>query len=92
MTVGSPFTVGVTDEERDIASMTELVAAPERTHKMAATTTGHVITAIHESSQVTADLRESCQVTPGFRKPSQVTVDLCESSQVTAAISESSHR
>ncbi len=31
------FTVGVAEEERDIASMTEMVAAPEPTHKMAAT-------------------------------------------------------
>ncbi len=37
LTVGSLFTVGVAEEERDTASMTEMVAAPERTHKMAAT-------------------------------------------------------
>ncbi len=47
---GSLFTMGVADEDRDTASMTEMVAAPEHTHKMAATATGHIITAIHESS------------------------------------------
>ncbi len=30
---GSLFTVGVADEDRDTASMTKMVAAPERTHK-----------------------------------------------------------
>ncbi len=56
--VGSPFTVGVADEERDTASMTEMVVASEHTHKMVATITGHVVTAIHESSHVIADLHE----------------------------------
>ncbi len=37
LTVGSPFTVGVADEDRDTASRTEMVDAPERVHKMAAT-------------------------------------------------------
>ncbi len=36
LTVGSPFTVGVADEDRDTASRTEMVDAPERVHKMAA--------------------------------------------------------
>ncbi len=80
LTVGSLFTVGVADEDRDTTSMTEMVAAPERTHKMAVTTTGHVITAIHKSSQDTAAISES----------SQATVERHESSQVTAAVS--SHR
>ncbi len=34
--VGSPFTVGVADEERDTTSITEMVAAPEHPLKMAA--------------------------------------------------------
>ncbi len=49
---GSLFTVGVTDENRDTASMTKMVAVSELTHKMAATATGHIITAIHESSHI----------------------------------------
>ncbi len=102
LTVGSLFTVGVADEDCETASMTEMVAAPERTHKMAVTTTGHVITAIHESSQVTVDRYESGQVTAAVSGSSQVTADLHESSKVTvdrhesgqviAAVSESSHR
>ncbi len=36
LTVGSPFTVGVADEDRDTASRTEMVDAPERVHKLAA--------------------------------------------------------
>ncbi len=57
---GSLFTVGVADEDRDTASMTEMVDAPECAHKMAATaepvqkmaattTPCHVIAASHES-------------------------------------------
>ncbi len=88
---GSLFTVGVVDEDCDTASMTEMVAAPERTHKMAATTTGHVITAIHESSQVTVDRHESSQVTVDRHESSPVTVDRHESRHVTAHRPESRH-
>ncbi|KAL0152196.1 hypothetical protein M9458_051919 [Cirrhinus mrigala] len=70
LSVGSSFTVAVTEEKRDTASVTEMADAPKHTHimavtpehvhKMAATTkAGHVIAAIPESSQVTADLPES---------------------------------
>ncbi len=38
LTVGSLFTVGVADEDRDTASMTEMVDALECAHKMAAIT------------------------------------------------------
>ncbi len=37
LTVGSLFTVGVADKDRDTASRTEMVDAPEYVHKMAAT-------------------------------------------------------
>ncbi len=63
LSVGSSFTVGVVEEERDIASVPKMAAIPERTHIMAATTTlRHVTAAIHESNQVTDNLHESSQV------------------------------
>ncbi len=37
LTVGSLFTVGVVEEERDTTSLTEMVAAPECAHQMVAT-------------------------------------------------------
>ncbi len=53
LTVGSLFTVGVADEDRDATSMTGMAYSPERAHKMAATTTPrHVRAASHESIQV----------------------------------------
>ncbi len=74
------------------ASVTEMADAPERIHKMAATTTHRYVSADrHESSQVTVDLRESSQVTVDLRESSHVTVDLPESSQVTVDLPESSH-
>ncbi len=60
---GSLFIVGVADEDRDTASITKTVAVPERTHKMVATATGHIITAIHESSQVTRNRHASSRIT-----------------------------
>ncbi len=58
--VGSPFTVGVAEEERETASVAEMTDAPERTHKMVATSTHrHVSADLHEASQVTADRHES---------------------------------
>ncbi len=38
---GSSFTVGVAEEERNTASVTEMADAPECTHKMAEATTHH---------------------------------------------------
>ncbi len=58
LTVGSLFTVGVADEDRDAASMTGMADAPERAHKMAATTTPrHVRAASHDSIQVKVDVK-----------------------------------
>ncbi len=89
--VGSPFTVGVTEEERDTTSVTEMADGPERTHKMAATTTHRRVSADrHETSQVTVDLRESSQVTFDLHEASQVTTDRHESSQVTVDLCEAS--
>ncbi len=59
MVAGSSFTVGVLEEKRNTASETEVADAPERTHKRAATATGHIITAIHESGKVTASHAQS---------------------------------
>ncbi len=66
---GSSFTVGVAEEERNTASETEVADASERTHKMAATATGHIITAIHESGKVTASHCEPNQVTADLPEP-----------------------
>ncbi len=59
---GSSFTVGVAEEERDTASVTEMADAPECTHKMVdATTHRHFSVDLHESSQVGLDgLGPSC--------------------------------
>ncbi len=73
LTVGSLLTVGVAEEERGTAFMTEIaatlehahkvVATADSVHKMAATTTPrHVIAASHEPSQVTADVKEPSQL------------------------------
>ncbi len=83
LSVGSLFTVGVAEEERDNASLTEMVAAPECAHKMAVTaepdrkmvdttTPRHAIAASHEPSQFTVDLKEPNQVTVHLKEPSQV--------------------
>ncbi len=91
LTVGSLLTVGVAEEERGTAFMTEIAATLEHTHKMAATTTPrHVIAASHEPSQVTADVKEPSQVTADVNEPSQATVDLRESSQATVDLREPS--
>ncbi len=79
MVAGSSFTVGVAEEERD--SVTEIADAPERTHKMAATATGHIISATHESGQV----RLNCHAS------SLITADLPESRHVSADPPESLH-
>ncbi len=91
LTVGSLFTVGVTEEECDTVSVTEMADTPERVRKMAATTTPCQVTAnLHKSSQVAADLRESSQVTADLCESIQVTVDRHESSKVTVDLPESS--
>ncbi len=86
---GSLFTVGVADEDRDTASMTKMVAVPERTHKMVAPATGHIITAIHESSQVTLNRHASSRITADLHESrkshsfSLCTHCLIESNQLT---------
>ncbi len=91
LTVGSLFTVGVADEDRDTASMTEMVDAPECAHKMATTTPRHVSAASHESIQVKVDVKEPSQVTVDVKEPSKVSVDVNEPSQVTIDHHKSSH-
>ncbi len=102
LTVGSLFTVGVADEDRDAASMTEMADAPEHAHKMAATaepvhkmvattTHRHVSAASHESIQVKVDVKEPSQVTVDVKELSKVSVDVNEPSQVTIDRHKSSH-
>ncbi len=102
LTVGSLFTVGVADDDRDTASMTEMVDAPECAHKMAATvepvhkmaattTPRHVSAASHESIQVKVDVKEPSQVMVDVKEPSKVSVDVNEPSQVTIDRHKSSH-
>ncbi len=90
-TVGSAFTVGVT-EERNTTLTSMIAAALEHTHKMAATaepihkmatttTPRHIIAASHESIQVTVDVKEPSQVTVDVKEPSQVAADLKELSR-----------
>ncbi len=82
MVAGSSFTVGVTEEERNTVSATEIADAPERTHKMAATATGHIISATHESGQVTLNCHAS----------SLITADLPESRYISAVHARVSSR
>ncbi len=82
LTVGSLFTVGFAEDERDTASVTEIADAPEGTHKMAVTTTHH---------HVSADRHESSQVTVDCYKSSHITADLPESRHVFADLPESRH-
>ncbi len=102
LTVGSLLTVGVAEEERGTAFMTEIAATLEHAHKMAATadpvhkmvattTPRHVIAASHEPSQVIADVKEPSQVTADVKRPRQVTAVVKEPSQVTADVNEPSH-
>ncbi len=102
LTVGSLLTVGVAEEERGTAFMTEIaatlehahkmVATADSVHKMAATTTPrHVIAASHEPSQVTADVKEPSQLTADVKRPRQVTAFVKESHHVTADQPESHH-
>ncbi len=90
LTVGSSFTVGVADEERDTAFMTEMAATLEHAHKMAATTTPrHVIAAASEPINIAAVASEPMYVSYDLPEPSQATADLRESSQATADLRES---
>ncbi len=90
MVAGSSFTVGVLEEKRNTASETEVTDAPERTHKMAATATGHIITAIHESGKVTASHCEPNQVTADLPEPHNRPAKP-ESAHVMPAKPESAH-
>ncbi len=101
MVADSAFTVGVVEVERDTVSVTEIADAPERTHKMVATATGHIISATHESGQVTlnchasslsiADLPESRHVSADLPESLHVSADLPESLHVSADPPESHH-
>ncbi len=99
LTVGSLLTVGVAEEERGTAFMTEIAATLEHAHKMAATadpvhkmadttTHRHFSDDLREPSKVTVDRHESGQVTADVSESSQVTTDLHESSQVAADLKE----
>ncbi len=97
---GSLFTVGVAVEERNTVSETEVADAPERTHKMAATATGHITTAIHESGKVTASHCEPNQVNADLPEPHNrpakpesvhISADLSESLHVSADLPDSLH-
>ncbi len=88
LTVGSLFTVGVADEDRDAASMTEMAATAEPVHKMAATTTPrHVSAASHESIQVKVDVKEPSQVT--VDSSARVSLRLSSSARVSLRLSSS---
>ncbi len=91
MVAGPSFTVGVAEEERDTVSVTEMADAPECTHKMAATATGHIITAIHESGKVTASHCDSNEVSADLPESRHVSTDLPESRHVSAVHPESLH-
>ncbi len=73
--VGSLFTVGVADEDRDTASLTEMVNALECTHKMAA---------IAESAPEPAPIRELTESAP---EPAPIR-ELTESAPEPAPIRE----
>ncbi len=99
LTVGSLLTVGVAEEERGTAFMTEIAATLEHAHKMAATadpvhkmadttTHRHFSADLREPNKVTVDRHESGQVTADVSESSQVTTDLHESSQVAADLKE----
>ncbi len=66
---GYSFTVGFAEEERNTASLMKMADAPECSHKMAATATGHIITAIQESGKITASHCEPNQVTADLPEP-----------------------
>ncbi len=89
---GSSFTVGVTEEERDTASVTEMADAPECTHKMAdAITHRHFSADFREPSPITADHPESRHVTAVLLESRHITAVHPESRHVTADLPESRH-
>ncbi len=88
----SSFTVGVAEEERDTASVTERADAPECTHKMAEATTHHNFSVNrHEASHITADHPESGHVTADPPESLHISADLPESLHVSADHPESLH-
>ncbi len=89
LTVGSLFTVGFAEGERDTASVTEMADAPECTHKMVNATMHRNFSAdLREPSKVTVDLHESNQVTVDVKEPGQVPADVKEPGQVPADVKE----
>ncbi len=91
MVAGSSFTVGVAEEERDTMSVTEIADAPERTHKMAATATGHIISYTHESGQVALNCHASSRITADLPESLHVSADPPELLHVSADPPESLH-
>ncbi len=87
---GSSFTVGVAEEERDTASVTEMADAPKCIHKMAKATTHHFFSVNrHEPSHISADHPESGHVTADLPEPCHVTADRHESSHISTDLAES---
>ncbi len=84
LTVGSPFTVGVADEDRDTASRTEMVDAPERVHKIAAAPEPAPIRELTESAPEPAPIRELTESAP---EPAPIR-ELTESAPEPAPIRE----
>ncbi len=76
---GSPFTVGIAEEENDTPVVTSTLESRS------------VMADVPESSQVTAALPESSQVTANLPESSQVTAALHESRHVSALCPVSSH-
>ncbi|KAL0148308.1 hypothetical protein M9458_056370 [Cirrhinus mrigala] len=98
LTVCSSFTVGVADEERDIAVTPPvqpacvMAATADPVRKMAAAPEhAHVMAAAPERAHVMAANTELRHVTAATSEPGNVTAAFPESSQVAAAFAESSH-
>ncbi|KAL0199126.1 hypothetical protein M9458_007666, partial [Cirrhinus mrigala] len=86
--VGSPFTVGVAEEERDNAVM----AAAHPARKMAAASQCvHTMVATAEPMHKVVAKTKLCHVTAAISEPSKVAAVFPESSQVAAVFPESSH-
>ncbi len=84
LTVGSLFTVGIADEDRDTASMTEMVDALECAHKMAAIVEPAPIRELAESAPEPAPIRELTESAP---EPAPIR-ELTESAPEPAPIRE----
>ncbi len=77
---GSLLNLGVAEEERDTASVTEMADAPECTHKMADATTHHYFSVNrHGPSHITASHPESHHVTADLPESRHISADLPES-------------